>query len=519
MPSFRFLLRDLTFWIVCIGLVGYTYRYGQAPPRITLASFSNASSLAGLQGHAHPEDFVWKPGAPMTHERRGHRLSVLEDGRILVSGGLVGVGSVIQPNRYLSSSELYDPQQSRWRLIPNLAARFRHTSTALPSGEVILIGGQSQEEALASTEIFDPQHNRFRPGPELTKSRRLHTATLLANGRILVAGGYSGSQQSTSFLYPYGPYQLLECEEIDPVGSTPPVISFMERPRELHSATRLADGRVLVAGGVWGDATLSACEIYDPKRRTWQAAAPMKVPRTRHTATLLPDGRVLVIGGSTGKAIDQTGIEPIPNVYASCEIYDPKADRWTLTDSLHWPRTAFMDALVLPNQTILVAGGFGSGNYASNETWELFDLATETWSVYGSWQVPLHGHRLAYLPSVNQVFRVGGLSKGLSVNTTSVWDLTTYPIGRFPKLDIQTYSKGQGPETVVDLQADFDQGVATITPDIGPVSQGQRTLFSIQKQTQLTLTLDKRYLKMTRRFQVQPAPPNRLKPTERGSKQ
>lgn len=518
MLSFRFLRRDLTFWIVGIALVGYTYRYGQAPQHITEASFQNASSLAGLHSRGLDEHSVWQPGARLIHERRGHRSSVLEDGRILVSGGLVGVGSVVQPNRYLASSELYDPQQNRWLLIPNHRARFRHTSTALPSGEVVLIGGQSDEESLDSTEIFDPQHTRFRLGPKLTKPRRLHTATLLSNGRVLVAGGYSGSQKSSVYLYPYGPQQLFECEEIDPLGSRPPVISFMQRPRELHSATRLADGRVLVAGGVWGEETLSACEIYDPERQVWQPAESMNVPRTRHTATLLPDGRVLVIGGSSGKAIDQTGSEPTLHVYASCEIYDPKTGHWTLTDSMRWPRTAFMDALLLPNQTVLVAGGFGAADYASNRSWELFDLATETWSAYGTWSEPWHAHRLVYLPSLHQIFRIGGLSRNLSRSTTSVWDLTTHPIGGFPTLDIKTQSKDQGPETRVDIQANFDEGLATISPGGGPISSGQPTTVLIDRTTLFTFTLAKKHFTLVRKFKVQPAAPHSLDPAERRSK-
>jgi len=89
----------------------------------------------------------------------------------------------------------------------------------------------------------------------------------------------------------------------------------------------------------------------------------MASPRTRHVATLLPDGRVLVIGGSVGKAIEQQGPSPTLNVYSSCEIYDPETGRWTLTDSMRWPRTSFMDALLLPNHKVLVAGGYGAANY------------------------------------------------------------------------------------------------------------------------------------------------------------
>lgn len=78
-----------------------------------------------------------------------------------------------------------------------------------------------------------------------------------------------------------------------------------------HTAMRLLDGRVLVAGG----GTASA-ELLDPKTLTWSATGDMTVARSGHTATLLPDGRVLVAGGSpsTGASF---------SISRTAEIYDP----------------------------------------------------------------------------------------------------------------------------------------------------------------------------------------------------
>src|SRR2546426_12383447 len=69
-------------------------------------------------------------------------------------------------------------------------------------------------------------------------------------------------------------------------------------PRGFYTATLLADGRVLVAGGISGAITsLSTAEIYDPVTGSWSPAESMSVDRFYHTATLLADGRVLVAGG------------------------------------------------------------------------------------------------------------------------------------------------------------------------------------------------------------------------------
>ena len=73
----------------------------------------------------------------------------------------------------------------------------------------------------------------------------------------------------------------------------------MVRARPFASAVRLADGRVLVAGGEKSGEPLRSAEIYSPGRNRWSAARPMLVPRGRPSATLLHNGLVLVTGGDS----------------------------------------------------------------------------------------------------------------------------------------------------------------------------------------------------------------------------
>ena len=65
-----------------------------------------------------------------------------------------------------------------------------------------------------------------------------------------------------------------------------------------HTATWMLNGQVLLAGGfinTQSDLTGFA-ELYDPGSATFSATGAMAGPRVNHTATLLADGRVLMVG-------------------------------------------------------------------------------------------------------------------------------------------------------------------------------------------------------------------------------
>ena len=102
-------------------------------------------------------------------------------------------------------------------------------------------------------------------------------------------------------------------EIYDPTSGTWTPTPSMAYPHAYHSASLLADGRVLVAGaGDGGYGASSEAEIYDPSTDSWTTAPNMSTEHGWHDATSLQDGRVLVVGGYPGAP----GTAP-------AEVYDP----------------------------------------------------------------------------------------------------------------------------------------------------------------------------------------------------
>jgi hypothetical protein len=84
-----------------------------------------------------------------------------------------------------------------------------------------------------------------------------------------------------------------------------------------HISIQLADGRVLVAGGLNSappaEIPVTSAELYDPRTGTWSATAALVEGRAGATATLLSDGRVLITGGFGSDGMPLT----------TAELYDP----------------------------------------------------------------------------------------------------------------------------------------------------------------------------------------------------
>ena len=125
-----------------------------------------------------------------------------------------------------------------------------------------------------------------------------------------------------------------------------------------HTATRLANGKVLVTGGLTTGTSLDnpsdEALLYDPASGSFTVTGSMSIPRFRHTATLLPNGKVLIAGGVT------TGSGGVCTNTA--ELYDPAANNgagaFVSTGAMAQFRSDYT-ATLLPNGKVLVAAAAG----------------------------------------------------------------------------------------------------------------------------------------------------------------
>src|SRR5437879_8416873 len=99
---------------------------------------------------------------------------------------------------------------------------------------------------------------------------------------------------------------------------------------------------------------LASAELYDPESGTWTFTGSLNTARDLHSATLLTNGMVLVAAGA-----DISG-----NPAASAELYNPATGSWSVTGSLNAARELH-SATVLANGVVLAAGGFGGNFYVS----------------------------------------------------------------------------------------------------------------------------------------------------------
>lgn len=297
-----------------------------------------------------PANDQWRATGSLSQARRGHQGVVLEDGRILVAGGF-------SQGEVLATAEIYDPGTESWsEVTPMEDPRLGHTLTVLDDGRVLAAGGTGPDGAgsagagqtlrpQASAELFDPSSGEWQPaGGSMGAARFEHTATLLGDGRVLIAGGLSPDGEDLD--------ALASAELYDPATDTFLGTSPMADGRANHSAVALSDGEVLVmggGGGERGDSSLATAEVFRARRGGWEQVGALAGARRGATATRLEDGRVLVAGGELVRGGSRRSLD-------TAEIFDPDDREWAPAGTMSCPRSEHA-AVLLPGGDVLVVAG------------------------------------------------------------------------------------------------------------------------------------------------------------------
>lgn len=222
------------------------------------------------------------------------------------------------------------------------SARFAPVGAPIGNGDAFVVGGCDVNACTTSAERWSAAANSWSEQAPLPAARGFGTATALADGRVLVVGGCADPQCVTV---------LSDAVVYDPTADTWTEAGTLSAPRAGHSATLLNDGTVLVAGGC-SDAgcmtVLGSADIWTASGMGggFSPAPPMLTARHHHTATLMANGEVLMAGGANASG------SSIP----TSEVYLPLARQWIGTSAMLMSR-AFHVGVELNDGRVLVAGG------------------------------------------------------------------------------------------------------------------------------------------------------------------
>lgn len=222
----------------------------------------------------------------------------------------------------------------------------------------------------------------------MSLARYAHTATTLADGRVLVLGGFTSEVQAAQ-----------SAEAYDPVAGRFRALPRMVTVRHSHTATVLPDGKVLIAGGyAAGSTTVASAELFDPATNTFTATGSLQSARAGHVAVLLKNGKVLIAGG----------VGPEWSFLSSAELYDPATGRFTAVSDMTVARESHA-AVRLQDGRVLIVGGHRDRRadiilYASAE---VFDPEDNRFRRVGDMLTRRHKHD-AVLLADGRVLVIGG---------------------------------------------------------------------------------------------------------------
>ena len=395
-----------------------TFPIGSGVHTLTWTAFTSDGSSPTDAGYVDQVTFTPLPPPPspgqwtrtgsLTNATSEQTATLLPNGKVLVTGGMD------TNDNSLASAQLYDPATGTWTGTHSMnSARVSHTATLLTNGLVLVAGGATTifdaSSATNSAELYNPATGTWTVTGPMHTARYTHTATLLPNGKVLVAGG-----QSTNAF----PNITASAEIYDPVSGTWTAANPMLIQRNSQTATLLANGLVLIAGGEVTNFNLvtSESELFNPASGTWTQTGFMPNPLAFHTATLLTNGQVLVAGGDFDEGFGGAGVSLIPSPFA--QLYDPVAGTWTQITSMNFVHDHHT-ATLLTNGLVLIAGGGTS--FSATTNCELYEPFSQTWTVAASLIKARQSHTATLLPN-GQVLATGGQFFGTSLASAELYD-------------------------------------------------------------------------------------------------
>lgn len=352
--------------------------------------------------------------------RFSHDATLLDDGRVLVSGGWTGVANNNEIFPYpVVFSQIYDPGTDTWTFTDRIGSEnleelsgflIYSPATRLPDGRIVSVALSEEaqsgnpDDVTSAIAVFDPDVVEWTHLSDIPSNRMFVDIFALNDGSIMVVGGLDLSAMSSSATT-IEPEDLVEYYNTD-TGEwqilEPMNVAAME-----HSLVTLNDGRIMAVGGFNDSSSMHGtdrAEIFDPDTNEWTLTGSTNVSRMFPVAITLSDGRILV----TGSTISHS---PVADDSPTSEVFDSETGEWTITGAMSVRRYGHTLTL-LPDGRVLAAGGEDpmGDDYILYSSTEIFDPETNTWSPGPELSQPRSSHSATLMPD-GSILLAGGISQ------------------------------------------------------------------------------------------------------------
>jgi len=237
----------------------------------------------------------------------------------------------------------------------------------------------------ASTSV-SAQGRAWRKIQPLSEARFFSKSAAISDHEVLVIGGYSQSITA-----------LMSCERIDVINGTTRPDASMGEPRVDFGMVQLPDSNIIVLGGYGNGVLVSSIEQYDRTTQRWSKIGDVSVPRRQLTAFLITPTKILTVGGRDENL----------TCLRDCEVFDLTTKKSRPVQAYPVRTSLCMVERMSDGTIIAFAGREGGPGSVRHKELYAFDVATEKWSLKGSYPTPIYFPYIVTLPN-GKLFSTGG---------------------------------------------------------------------------------------------------------------
>jgi hypothetical protein len=380
---------------------------GTSPLSSTSATPAGVTSACEIYD---PNTSLSAPCAPMSFTRAFHTATVLQDGTVLVTGGIDDSGT------RLTSMEVYNPTSNTWitkaSVLP--VAVTKHQATVLADGTVLITGGNTGSGATDAFIVYNPGTDTIVTTGTLVAARYSHKQVLLPSTNVLIVGGSNGSDLATIEIWHNG--------TMTSVAGT-----SMARARSSFGLALVGTSptTVLAAGNRFGATGKGTYEIYTIGTGLWgsETALPGAMNFEDNDLVSLPNGNVVGLNGTSSDLSTSVGFQ-----YDGATFTNTALDGNTAESSGRW-LAQFVPisngSATIKNRVIVVGGVTQlstAWGFLPTATVEQYDNTGDSWSLPD----PALTSSVTLTGAGAAVVRTAGLVRQVSVPIATNYTASTF---------------------------------------------------------------------------------------------